>query len=563
MWGRADPCDLYCASNVAIATSYFVIGLVSSLISTPLNIYMVEVLDAEPQMQNTISILQTLPWSLKLVFGFLSDAYPIFGMHRKPYFFLGCMLYSISFAMYSFSGVHSAPMLAAAVFFGTLGLIMLDVMTDTMCVERSKFEEEDSRGQMQATCYSIRFAGGVIGALLGTAVTSKDSPVFGWCYLDFPQVSFVNALIPFLFVSPFLFTLKEQYYARTEGLLTTMPSDGEIEVGGGRGQYGAVGVELKTMTPQSRSSLAQQSVRAAPVYSSATHSDVKYSILLPGKAIDAEEEGERRAALQRPVPSINHQVEEIWQTVQLKAVVRPMAFVWLYNFLQVPNVAWQSYLQLTLHFEPWIIGLTATVGSVMTFFGVLAYKHFFFRASWRKIYLYTSFLTAFFSLLQLALIFQLNTRFHISNYMFSLGDDVISQYVSGIQFLPMCLMYAKLCPVGAEGTSYALLTTFGNIALVVGSSMGNTLSSAFDVSNDTLRAGNIDGLWRLNLTTSLIALAPLFFLFLLPRDAAEQDEMSKSPARSRFGGTVFLSVLFLSLSWTIGNALRDVLNAGL
>jgi len=37
----------------------------------------------------------------------------------------------------------------------------------------------------------------------------------------------------------------------------------------------------------------------------------------------------------------------------------------------------------------------------------------------------------------------------------------------------------------------------------------------------------------------------------------------ESPARSRFGGTVFLSVLFLSLSWTIGNALRDVLNAGL
>ena len=38
-------------------------------------------------------------------------------------------------------------------------LIMMDVMCDTMCVERTRFEEESIRGQMQSTYYSIRFAG--------------------------------------------------------------------------------------------------------------------------------------------------------------------------------------------------------------------------------------------------------------------------------------------------------------------------------------------------------------------------------------------------------------------
>ena len=45
---------------------------------------------------------------------------------------------------------------------------------------------------------------------------------------------------------------------------------------------------------------------------------------------------------------IRSQLHEIWQTVQLKSVWQPMTFVFLFNLFQVPNVAWQSYLQLSL-----------------------------------------------------------------------------------------------------------------------------------------------------------------------------------------------------------------------
>ena len=87
-------------------------------------------------------------------------------------------------------------------------------------------------------------------------------------------------------------------------------------------------------------------------------------------------------------------------------------------------------------------------------------------------------MTGFFSLLQLMLIFQINVKyFHISNYLFSLGDDVISAYISGIQFLPVCIMYMRLCPEGAEGSSYAMLTTFGNVALTCAYGIGSRLST--------------------------------------------------------------------------------------
>jgi len=99
-------------------------------------------------------------------------------------------------------------------------------------------------------------------------------------------------------------------------------------------------------------------------------------------------------------PPIVLQIQEIWATVQLKAVWRPMAFVYVYNVFQIPNVAWQSYLQLTLDFPAWILGLDVLLGSIMTFTGILAYKYIFFGTSWRNIYVYSTLLTAFFSLLQ-------------------------------------------------------------------------------------------------------------------------------------------------------------------
>ena len=67
-----------------------------TFMTTPLNIYLVQVLNAEPQDQNVINILINLPWSIKLLFGFLSDAMPIFGMRRKV------IAFTISHNVYTF-----------------------------------------------------------------------------------------------------------------------------------------------------------------------------------------------------------------------------------------------------------------------------------------------------------------------------------------------------------------------------------------------------------------------------------------------------------------------------
>ena len=87
-------------------------------------------------------------------------------MHRKPYLVIGFVLQCIPFVLYAMLGIETIDFLALCIFLGTLGLIMMDVMCDTMVVERSKFEEDSNLGQMQASCYSFRFGGRFVLILL-------------------------------------------------------------------------------------------------------------------------------------------------------------------------------------------------------------------------------------------------------------------------------------------------------------------------------------------------------------------------------------------------------------
>ena len=464
--------SLLSLSSVGLPLSYFFIGISTSFITTPLSVYMVTELGAEPQAQNTIGVLTTLPWSFKLACGFISDVLPLCGSRRRSYMAIGALVFATSYLLLAWLGAPSLGELSVLLFLATVGAIMVDVMADTLVVERAAYEPEASRGQLQASCYAMRFFGAMLGACAGTVLYNKHT--WGWG-LDFSQVCLTLGLFPLVALLPAVAFLWER----------------PLENGRGK--------------------------------------------------------------------SVAEQCRDIWDTVQLRTVWRPMAFVYCYNILQIPNVAWSSYLQLDLGFEAWALGVMATCGSVMTFLGILAFKKFFFRSSWRSIYLGTTVLTTVFSLLQLVLIFQLNRALGLSDYLFALGDDVVSAYISGIQFLPICLMYMKLCPGGSEGATYAMLTTFGNIALCCSSSLGASLANLVDVSNAALEEGRLTGLAQITMLTSAVAVVPLTLLWLLPAGYEDQLAQQKSSVRSKAGGAAFLAVLVVSMLWTSSQSVLTIM----
>jgi len=260
---------------------------------------------------------------------------------------------------------------------------------------------------------------------------------------------------------------------------------------------------------------------------------------------------------QQPLP-LNAQCNEIWKAVQKRNIWQPMTFIYIYNVMQIPNSAWSTFLIEGLHFTDFSLGILSISGSVFSWIGLVVYRKFFFHSNWRQIYIWTTTFTMFFSITQLILIFGLNKKWGLSDLMFALGDDAAAEVIISIQFLPMCTMYLGLCPEGVEGTTYSMLTTFSNVAGAVASDIGTLMTGIWDVSNDAIKAGNYSGMWKLTVLTSVLQVLPLALIWLIPGSPAEQKELQKSDEKSRLGGFVFLTVLFVSLIWTVIESIYEI-----
>jgi hypothetical protein len=194
----------------------------------------------------------------------------------------------------------------------------------------------------------------------------------------------------------------------------------------------------------------------------------------------------------------------------------------------------------------------------MTLLGVMVYKQYYLKTSLLKIYIWTTIIPMIFSIMQLLLIFRINLQFGLSDYVFSFGDSVITQLVASICFLPICIFFAKLCPDGSEGCVYAILTSYSNVAQLVAGNFSSLVSKVWDVSNKALKAGNVVGLWKNTVFTSLWCCVPLLFMRCMLPSESKQKELVDSNRSSRAGGIAFLTVLSLSILETVVQSILEI-----
>jgi hypothetical protein len=253
-----------------------------------------------------------------------------------------------------------------------------------------------------------------------------------------------------------------------------------------------------------------------------------------------------------------HQCRELFQVVQLRSVWQPMAFVYVYNALQLTNAAWMNFLVEGLDFTAWMIGIVSIVGSVMSWFGIMTYKRFFFASNWRIVYFWCTTLATSIALAQLILVFGLNRKLYIPDLLFSMGDDVLVEFVIAVQFLPMCIMYLGLCPPGSEGTTYAMLTTWSNLAGSLAFDISTALTSVWDVASQTIANGDYSGVWKLSLLCGLIGPLPLLLLGLIPKSKDDQQRLQQDQTRHWGAGVIFLVVMFATLAITFIESIYEV-----
>lgn len=255
-----------------------------------------------------------------------------------------------------------------------------------------------------------------------------------------------------------------------------------------------------------------------------------------------------------PVRSTREQCRELWTTVCSRAVWQPLGFVFVFNLLQVNNAAWKQYLRTVRDFSAARLNALYIVATVLLYVGVMVYKYCFLGWSWRTVYLITALLNGLFSTLQLLLI--INVTLGLDPLWFAMGDEAMTEFTQGMQFVPVTIMMVNLCPSGSEGASYALFNSVLNSAQNVSFAVSTLLLGIWDVSETALFEGRLSGIAQLTVLTTLLQTSGVLLVGLLPRTRAELMAMHGSDddvgrGGSRLGGAVFLTVIFSSVLYSV------------
>eukprot|EP00622_Pseudochattonella_farcimen_P000485 FR734989.1.p1 GENE.FR734989.1~~FR734989.1.p1 ORF type:complete len:258 (+),score=13.69 FR734989.1:43-774(+) len=187
-------------------------------------------------------------------------------------------------------------------------------------------------------------------------------------------------------------------------------------------------------------------------------------------------------------------------------------------------------------------------GALLGTIGIWLYDKIFWNYKWPLLFMITTTLGAFFSLMQLLLCYQ--WTFGLPNIVFATGDVSLQGALANITFMPSCIMFLSMIPKGVEGTLYALITTWQNVAAEVGYDLGTLLECPISITNDDLENGNWGNLKKLTWITSLIQVLPAFFVYasykgvrVLP-DNQDQTKEQRNPKKTSKMGALLFHILF-------------------
>jgi len=167
-----------------------------------------------------------------------------------------------------------------------------------------------------------------------------------------------------------------------------------------------------------------------------------------------------------------------------------------------------------------------------------------------------------FTVFQYILILRLNIAVGFPDIAYLVCLTVFGVMISILIFVPTITMYVSICPEGSEGTTFALLTTIGNIGSTVASDIGTLFLKIWDCSNDAIKLGNYTGVENLVILTACTSIIPIFFVWLLPESKEYLLALKSSGEKNKIGGIVVLSVLVVSIIFTVALNLYILLTPG-
>ncbi|XP_020080569.1 probable folate-biopterin transporter 6 [Ananas comosus] len=209
------------------------------------------------------------------------------------------------------------------------------------------------------------------------------------------------------------------------------------------------------------------------------------------------------------------------KTIKYPVVWRPSLFMYLSLALSISITEGQFYWYTDQKagpaFSQEFVGIIFAIGAMASMIGVLIYHKLLRDLPFRNLLFHAQLLYGASGMLDLVFVLRWNLFLGIPDYFFVVLEECCSKIIMKIRWIPMIVLSSKLCPLGIEGTFFALLMCIDSLGLLTAKTGGGIVLHALNVTRT-----DFENLWLAVLIRNLLRLSSLGLIFLVPR-ASQAD----------------------------------------
>lgn len=467
-----------------ICLVYFTQGF-KSFVWTAVSYMLKDVLKCSPSVSQFVISVAFVPWSIKPLYGILSDCIPIKGRRRIPYIAIATVL---SFFPWIILGVNvslrtSRTLLMLFLTLQNIGSAMADVVVDAMIAEAVRFERAKFAGDLQSLSWFSMAFGGICGSVLGGyALDNLQIETIFLLFAALPALQLISC-----------------------SLVEEKPVDSIPEVSHLKNENGDTPNGDNNDNSRARRRKKNKTSKAKRENNtSATYDNSRKNGSLTLKWFY----------------SFKSAAYSLFCAFKQPMILRPITWFFLAH-VTIPNLSTIMFYYQTefLKLDASFLGTARVIGWIGLMIGTFIYNRYFKKMKLRRILMWAHIGLSALTLLDMVLVSRLNISYGVSDKVMVMSGSALADAINQLKFMPFLILSGKLCPPGIEGTLFALFMSINNLGVTVGSFVGAGLASLLNISS-----GSFDKLLLGTTIQFLCTFIPVAFLFLIPKEATGVSE---------------------------------------
>ncbi|XP_028797283.1 probable folate-biopterin transporter 4 [Neltuma alba] len=469
-----------------ICSIYFTQGF-RSFVWTAISYQLKDKLKLSPSASQYVSSVAFFPWSVKPLYGILSDCIPIRRRKRIPYLVIATVLSLVPWLILGSNSTSRDSKWHLMIFLTVqnLGSAMADVVVDAMIAEATRYDQASFAGDLQLMSWMAMALGGICGSLLGGYVLS-------------------NLHIDIIFL---LFAVLPTFQLISCQFVVEKPIDGKSLQENSISRVSTSNV----ITSDEDSHFIKKYTRSVKRRKKGKKNSKSWAVRTRKSDIIQKDD----SLTLKQCHSIKAAIYDLCCAFRQPMILRPMSWFFLAHVIN-PDLSTVVFYYQTevLKLQASFLGTARVFGWLGLMLGTFIYNHHFKYMKLRRILMCAHVGLSLVNLQQIIVVSRISITYGISDKTMVLWGSALGDAINQFKFMPFLILSGQLCPPGIEGTLFALFMSINNLGSTLGSFVGAGLASVLNIDSQSF-----DNLLFGIIIHAICNFVPIGFLFLIPKEA--------------------------------------------